>query len=112
MDNCLTCKFAPVKVGGYFMCHRFPQTVRVTRDYWCGEWRAEGAEERTNGTHQKSTRKRVSQDQGSQRVVSEATAAEPVALPGSDEQPKRAFGSDEARDVVPHLSVRAGDVRE
>ena len=112
MDNCLTCKFTPVKVGGYFMCHRFPQTVRVTRDYWCGEWRAEGAEERTNGTHQKSTRKRVSQDQGAERVVREAAAAEPVALPGGDEQPTGAVGSDEARNAVPHLGLRAGDVRD
>lgn len=38
-SNCLTCKFAPVKQGGYIMCQRFPQQVRVTRDYWCGEWR-------------------------------------------------------------------------
>ena len=112
MDNCLTCKFAPVKVGGYFMCHRFPQTVRVTRDYWCGEWRAEGAEERTSGSNQKSTRKRVSQDQGAERVVREAAAAEPVALPCGDEQPQGAVSRDEARDAVPHTGVRAGDVRD
>ena len=110
MDNCLTCKFAPVKTGGYFMCHRFPATVRVTRDYWCGEWKAEGAKERTNGTDKGSTRKRVSQDQGAERVVSEVVASEPAALSRSDEQPSGAVSSDAARDAVSHAGIRAGEV--
>jgi len=87
MDNCITCKFAPVKTGGYFMCHRFPQSQRVTRDYWCGEWSAEAAKETINANHQGSTRKRVSQNQGAERVVSESVAAEPAALPSISEQP-------------------------
>lgn len=40
-NSCGGCKFVSVSNGGtHFCCHRYPQSVAVTKFYWCGEYEA------------------------------------------------------------------------
>lgn len=56
-SNCLSCKFTVVKTGGYLNCQRFPQQVRVTKDYVCGEWRPDLTKETKSANDKKSSSK-------------------------------------------------------
>jgi len=38
--KCETCKFTPQKEGGSLTCQRYPQSIRVARSYFCGEYQA------------------------------------------------------------------------
>jgi len=55
-DSCENCKFTIDKTGGSLVCQRFPNQVRVAKQYWCGEWRPEPRGEK-NGNHQKPVSK-------------------------------------------------------
>ena len=41
MESCLSCKFTTSKDGGSLSCQRYPQQLRVSRSYWCGEWQSD-----------------------------------------------------------------------
>jgi len=81
--KCETCKFTPNKEGGSLSCQRFPTPVRVARSYFCGEYQPMG--ENDGEANQRHAGKRVSRNQGAERVRSETVAPFSGALPGVDD---------------------------
>jgi hypothetical protein len=81
--KCETCKFTPQKEGGSLTCQRYPQSIRVARSYFCGEYQAM---EETDGKANKGpASRRVSRNQGSERVGGEVVAPFAGSLPGVDD---------------------------
>ena len=39
--GCSTCLYhTEIPGSSYGVCHRYPQSVTVAQDYWCGEWKS------------------------------------------------------------------------
>lgn len=83
MDSCLSCKFTISKDGGSLTCQRYPQSIRVARSYYCGEHKQ--MEESDGKANKGSTGRRVSRNQGSERVGGETVAPFTGSLSGIDD---------------------------
>lgn len=81
--KCETCKFTPQKEGGSLTCQRYPQSIRVARSYFCGEYQA--MEETDGKADKRLGRQRVSRNQGPERVGGEIVAPFTGSLSGIDD---------------------------